>query len=394
VAYVLDPQLREYATEDQWRKLQALEKAGNQRDAAKLAGCARAGIQRAIHSVTKKAAQHGFAPEHGLRYPVPIGYTVSGVSSLVDTQTGDTKLQWIKTKADDEAREQALQEAIQAMAEDIPRVKAVAAPKVSLEELVNLYVLTDFHWAALAWHREGGSDWDLDIAEKVLLNGFSQMMAQSPDSETCIIGQLGDFIHTDYPGFKSQTPLSGHDLDTDGRPHKVIGGAIRVTKMLINMALIKHKKVVVLLAEGNHDGMGSVWLQHCFAAMYENEPRVEVICTPLPYYCYEHGETMLAFHHGHLRKPTALTGVFAAQFAPTWGRTRYRYGHCGHLHHKVVISEREDAGMTITQHRSLTAKDAYSARGGYSAERKTECLTYHKKYGLVGSVHVTPEMCE
>ena len=64
----------------------------------------------------------------------------------------------------------------------------------------------------------------------------------------------------------------------------------------------------------------------------------------------------------------------------------------GHLHHRVTITEREDRGVTVTQVPTLSAKDAYSARGGYFSERKTDCDTYHKEYGRVASVYVTPEM--
>ena len=157
------------------------------------------------------------------------------------------------------------------------------------------------------------------------------------------------------------------------------------------MALSKHDDVVVLMAEGNHDMVGSVWLRSLFDALYEKEPRVTVEKSPLPYYEYKHGKTALFFHHGHLRKVPQLPGVFAAQFSETWGSTKYRYAHTGHFHHKV---EKEDMGCTITQHRTLAAKDSYAARGGYFAERKAECVTYHKDYGIVSTVNVTPEMCE
>jgi hypothetical protein len=392
--FTLDPGLREYCTPRQLEVLTALEAHGSERKAAEALGVNNALISQVKRAVLKKAASFGYAPDFDMVHPTPPGFHVKGASTLYDMQTGEARLQWLKTHADANAQEEMMREAVEAMSASIPRAKPIQPPKRANEDLLNLYVLTDFHWGMLSWHKEGGADWDLKIAEETLRRTFEQMMAQSPDSEVGIIGQLGDMIHTDYPGFRSQTPLSGHDLDVDGRPHKVIGGVIRILRNVIDMALTKHPKVVVLMAEGNHDGMGSVWLQHCFAALYADDPRVEVIVTPLPYYVYEHGETMLAFHHGHLRKPTTLTGIFAAQFPQAWGRAKYRYGHCGHLHHRVKIDEREDAGMTVTQHRSLTAKDAYSARGAYYAERKTECITYHRKHGQVASVHVTPEMVE
>ena len=72
-----------------------------------------------------------------------------------------------------------------------------------------------------------------------------------------------------------------------------------------------------------------------------------------------------------------------------WGQTKYRYAHCGHLHHQLV---KEDFGMTVTQHRTLAARDAYASRDGWFAERKASLTTYHKEFGEVGNIHLTPEM--
>lgn len=145
------------------------------------------------------------------------------------------------------------------------------------------------------------------------------------------------------------------------------------------------------MAEGNHDMASSIWLRAMFKALYENEPRVEVIDSELPYYYYEHGSTMLCFHHGHLSKNDALPLLFASQFAPVWGRTTKRYCHTGHRHH---TEEKEHSGMTIIQHPTLAARDAYAARGGWISERQATSITYHTKYGQVARNTVTPEMVE
>jgi hypothetical protein len=155
------------------------------------------------------------------------------------------------------------------------------------------------------------------------------------------------------------------------------------------MALAKHEKVVVLMAEGNHDISSSIWLRVMFKALFENEPRVSVIDSPLPYYVYQHGKTMLAFHHGHLHKNDRLPILFASEFPKVWGETTKRYAHCGHRHH---VEEKEHSGITVIQHATLAARDAYAARGGWIAERQVSAITYHAEYGQVGRVTVTPEM--
>jgi hypothetical protein len=58
------------------------------------------------------------------------------------------------------------------------------------------------------------------------------------------------------------------------------------------MLLAKHKNVHVILAEGNHDMASSVWLRTMFKALYENEPRITVDDSALPYYAHEFGNVM------------------------------------------------------------------------------------------------------
>ncbi len=317
---------------------------------------------------------------------VPDGYQVKGTSILYD-QDGEKKLEWVKTSVDAERQQEMFAEALNAMKAELPRLSPIARPTASMPDLANLYVITDYHMGALAWHKEGGANWDIKIAKRTLIGCFEQMLATAPNSSKGIICQLGDFLHSD--GIMPVTPTSGHLLDQDGRFTKVVRASIEVLRAIVDMALTKHDTVHVIMAEGNHDISSSIWLREMFSALYENEPRVTIDNSEIPYYVHQHGETMLAFHHGHLKKFSALTGLFAAQFPKIWGNTKYRYGHTGHFHH---TQQKEDMGMVMTQHQTLAAKDAYSARGGYYANRSAQCVTYHKEHGQVATNNVTPEM--
>lgn len=383
--FKLDPNLEQYSTERQWEKLKAIEEHGSQRLAAKALGLNQRGIWAALQAVKKKAAQHGYAPESDIQHVIPEGFALNGVSDMRTNSEG--KPQWLKYSADKEAQEEAARLALEALCEDIPRAKPLPPPKHTQADLCNTVIITDYHMGMLSWPKETGDDWNLEIAERTLTGCFGQMMYSAPEAETCVIAQLGDFLHSD--GILPITPTSHNVLDQDGRFSKIVGVAIKALRRIIDMALSKHSRVHVIMAEGNHDITSSIWLRAMFAALYEDEQRVTVDDSVLPYYAYQHGQTMIGFHHGHLRKPAALHGVFAAGFPEMWGSTKYRYGHCGHMHH---TQSKEDMGITITQHPTLSAKDAYAARGGWFAERKAACITYHKDHGQVGIVNVTPEM--
>jgi hypothetical protein len=238
-----------------------------------------------------------------------------------------------------------------------------------------------------SWAPETGDDWDLEIAERVLCEAFDHLISSAPAAASCVINQLGDFLH--YDSLTPVTPTSGHILDADGRYSKVIRVAVRILRYIIDLALKKHQRVFVLMAEGNHDMSSAVWLRHLFSLLYENEPRVQVIDSEMPYYVHQHGQTMLAYHHGHLKKNDQLPALFAAQFPKVWGDTVRRYCHTGHRHH---VEEKEHSGMTVVQHPTMAARDAYAARGGWVADRQINSITYHKLYGQVARNIVVPEM--
>ncbi len=107
------------------------------------------------------------------------------------------------------------------------------------------------------------------------------------------------------------------------------------------------------------------------------------------YYCHEFGKTLLLFHHGHKRKPDNVDSVFVAKFRERFGRTRYAYAHMGHLHHDRVL---ESNLMTIEQHRTLAAADAYASRCGWMSGRDAKVITYSREHGEVARITIGAAM--
>lgn len=382
-----DATFASFATVRDLEYMEAIEKYGSIGQAAKHLKVDRKSIQKSLDRVKKRAAIGGYSPEHDMVHPVPDGFKVRGVSTYYNND-GKAVGQWVKSGVDETRQQEIIKEIVDGMCEQVPRADVTIPPIGTADNLCTVYTLTDSHVGMLAWHKEGGEDWDLGIAEKTLIGCFEQMVQSSPDASTCVVAQLGDFLHYDS-ALSAVTPQSGHSLDADGRMPKMVKTAIRILRTVVAKALEKHQKVVLLLAEGNHDISSSVWLRAMFQALYENEPRIKVIDSELPYYVYQHGETMLAWHHGHLSKNNALPILFASQFPKMWGETKKRYAHCGHRHH---VEEKEHSGMTVIQHSTLAARDAYASRGGWMSERHVTSITYSDKFGQVARNTVTPEM--
>jgi hypothetical protein len=334
------------------------------------------------------AAAKGWAPDYDLTHPVPDPLVMRGASILYGAD-GGIKLQWVKSQLDNVKWEQVKRAILAAFAVELPKEPATPAPEITAPHLATVYTLTDSHVGMLAWGRETGADWDLKIAQRVLTGCFDHMIEAAPPADVGIVSQLGDFLHQD--GLAAVTPTSGHNLDSDGRFEKIIEVAVAVLRYVVKRALEKHRTVVLLIAEGNHDMVSSIWLRKLFNVVYENEPRVTVIDSALPYYVHQHGKTMLGFHHGHLKKNNELPLLMAAQFPEVWGATKHRYVHVGHRHHTEI---KEHSGITVTQHPTLASRDAYAARGGWIAERQVTAITYHDIHGQVRADTVVPEMLE
>jgi hypothetical protein len=380
---MVDERLLQWATKRQAEILAAIGQYGSHRAAAEALGLSHGTVGDSVQALKKKAARMGYAPECDMTRTVPDGFFLRGTSTYFN-KDGEVAGQWVKNH--DKQRE-IFQAACDAFCETIPRVRPRAAPAHGNADLLNCFVITDFHLGMLSHREETGADWDIKIAENMIIRWFEQAIAQSPDAETAVFAQLSDFLHTD--SIEALTPASKNVLDVDSRFHKVVRTAIRILRTVIDMLLAKHNRVHIVMADANHDPVSQIWMREWFSALYENEPRITVDRSPSPYNAYEFGKTALFFHHGHKRKVTNVSEVFAAQFREMFGRTKYAYAHTGHLH---SIEVKENNLMVVEQHRTLAAPDAYAARGGWLAGRDAQVITYHKEFGEVSRVRINSNM--
>lgn len=343
----------------------------------------------AIKSVASKEGDAWVrqAPEHGEEYETPAGHLVKGESALIDS-SGRVIQKWIKTREDAEAQEAAMRAVVDGFKEQIPRAKPAPPPKHGNADLLNQFTITDVHLGCLAWAEEtGGEDYDLSIAEQLLLDWFSAAVKMAPNADTAILAQLGDLLHHD--AHASVTPTHGNVLDADSRLQKIIRVAIRTLRRIIQMLLERHGKVHIIMADANHDPAGGAWLREMFAAFYEDEPRVTVDSSASTYYAYPFGDVCLFYHHGHKRGMANVDSVFAGRFRKEYGAAEYSYVHLGDKHHDAV---KETNLMKVEQHETLAAPDAYAANGGWISKRSAKVITYHRSHGEVGRITLTPEM--
>ena len=317
------------------------------------------------------------------------GRILGKVTTQIDG-SGEVKNVWYRQDEKDVKSQAYMLAAVEELTKEIKPLPTIKKPKkASNKDILNLYTLTDVHLAMLAWDKEGGDDWDTEIAIRTVKGTFMDMLDKSPDSEECVINQGGDWQQ--YDSFKPVTPQSGHILDSDTRPQKMVQASINLMRWLIVECLKKHKKVNVVIQTGNHDQFSSLFLQQAMIALFEDNKRVHINDSPLPYYAFEFGKVMLGFHHGHIRRNEQLPLVFAAGFAEIWGRTKIRDVHKGHRHHFEI---KEMSGMTVIEHPTIAARDSHASHGGFFSTRCAISVVYHKSGKRLGINFSEPLMID
>ncbi len=287
-------------------------------------------------------------------------------------------LQWVKADHERASRVAALEDALREIARDIPRLPPEPASKAIMADLMAVIPMGDPHVGLLAWAVETGADWDLRIAERVLVGAIEQAVSIAPPAACCLLINLGDYFHTDSQA--NQTARSGHQLDVDSRWSKMLEVGIRIQRRMIEACLKKFGSVVVKNVRGNHDDHSSVMLSHVMAAYFEKDPRVSVDMSPSLHSYHEWGKCLIATHHGHATKFAQLPLLMAAAQPEMWGRTKFRRVYCGHVHHDSL---KEFPGVIVETFNTLAAADAYAAGSGYMSGRDLKLDIWHRERGLI-----------
>lgn len=384
-------------TEPQREKLMAIIETGSVRKAAKKLGISTGTIgnvltflsERLANSVEVEQDYDNDATGTSAVLTLPISDTESGVveepaklsvgdgtSTLYDSK-GNVKLQWVKKNGKANSIAETIRSAMQAFKDVIEPAPFNLVPRaISGEGLLAQYTITDYHLGMFASKGESGEEWSTKIATEKIYQVIDSMVESTPHTEHAVINILGDFLHSDSQ--LAVTPASRHVLDQDMRYSDLISIAVRIISYFVHRARTKATNVTLLIAQGNHDPIGSLWLQELFSYYFENDPNIAVIKSAYPFYAIEFGKTMLAYHHGDKVQFAKMASVVPSLFPEIWGRTKFRYAHMGDKHHRRVV---EGLGIIVEQHQTLIANDAYSSSHGWTSEAGANVIIYSRETG-------------
>lgn len=267
--------------------------------------------------------------------------------------------------------------------QSLPAIAPTPAPEYADSDLLTVYPLADVHIGLMAWGKETGADYDTKIAADRLVSWIGRCIAASPRSGTAVLLDVGDLTHANDQ--TNQTPRSKHQLDTDTRHFKTIQTAIQTLAIAIDMAAAHHARVIVRILPGNHNPEAYLAIMFALGQRYRDCPRVEVQEVPGEFFAMEHGDVMIAAHHGDKAKAERMVFFLADEYAPMWGRTRHRYLFTGHLHHH---KSQDIGGVAWEQLRAVTERDAYAVSHAYSARAQLQAITFDRSRGEVQRVKV------
>lgn len=376
MAHQPDPRLREFADARERSFLEAIEKHGSAAKAAPHLGLHKSNISRAIQALEKRAAKMGYSPAHAMTHPVPDGFRVKGVSTLW-TEDG-VAAQWVKSEVDRDRTEQILREFAESLAEGVKALAPITpAPSHVISDLLCVYPQGDPHVGLHSWWAEAGEDFDLKIAERLMCAAVDRLVATAPAAETALLLNLGDMFHADNQRNESQ---SGHKLDVDGRWAKVQQVGLRAMLHCVRRLLEKHKRVILRINRGNHDGHSAYALALMISCYFHDEPRVEVDLSPAVAWYFQFGKVLIGSTHGDTIKGPDMLPIMAADEPEKWGETKHRYWYVGHVHHQDI---KEYRGGVVEYFRTLAARDAWHAGQGYRAGRDMRLIVVHREHGEI-----------
>ena len=345
---------------------------GSQAAAAIHLGINRRTLERRLARIRNEEADEDL---QSTGFEIPTGHVVRGKSTLLDAETGEPKLEWVKTALDKQQQIDAAKEAVDALAQEVKPAEPKLKNDVG-DNLMTVIPITDMHIGMYAWGEEVGEDYDTEKAITALTASIGYLVDMAPPSKRCVIMQLGDFFHAE--NMEGVTNRSKNVLDVDTRMPRVIHLGMTALRHCIDKALERHDTVELVSIAGNHDEILGHALRSAFKMLYSNEPRVEVLDSPSSRQYIKFGKVLIGATHGHQTKDRDLPGIMATERPKEWGCTKHRYFFRGHHHHDNRV---EYNGCIVEQFRTMSAGDAYAVQHGYLSGRDMKAIVYDPNCG-------------
>lgn len=220
-----------------------------------------------------------------------------------------------------------------------------------------------------------------DCFNKVIDTCISRLRETNIEKIIFPIGN--DFFHFDTVG----TTTTGGTLQDTDMKHQTLfkTGVLLLIDGITKLSNELKAPIEVFCVQGNHDFMTSYHAVMSLWCYFHNNENVTVDLSTSPRKYVEFGNCLIGYSHGEKEKKR-IEKIMQVEAAESWGRTKFREFHLGHLHSEQVS---EDGGIIIRNLSSVTGTDAWHHNSGYiGAIRKCTCFLWDKKNGLDSTFNV------
>ena len=371
--------LKQFATKRQLEIIDAVIKHGSQKKAAAELDINSRTLERSLQTLKRNASRRGWSPDHDMTHSVPDTHVVKGVSTFYDEHSNPIR-QWVKSDLKKESQEAALQAFADALVDDLPKYKPLPTkPLTDTPQALTAYVIGDAHIGMkVTKERNGDSDWNLEISERVTVGAIEKLIQASGGSDVGLMLDLGDFGHSD--NLHNTTSSGQNHMDMDGDYGDSIAAQTRIYRRSIDLMLKSHNKVILMMVRGNHNSSTARCMNVMLQAFYENEPRVEVLDNVHKFQHITYGNNLLVTHHGDRMKAQRGFEYIARSLSKEWGLCEHKHFLMGHVHHHNAV---EIGGMICETFQALPAGDAWHSDSGYGAKRTMSAIVYDKEHGEI-----------
>lgn len=261
-------------------------------------------------------------------------------------------------------------------------VEKYPSPKVERYKYCNNGLLLeipiqDVHFGKLSLSEDSEEPYNYNLAKERFAYVIDDVIqsVKNMKIEKIIFPVGSDFLHID--NFNSTT-TAGTSQNTDLSPQLIFKyGLSCLIENITKLSFVA--PVELFCVNGNHDFLSSYHLICALDCYFHNNENVTVKTETFVRKYVEFGKTLLGFCHGDKEK-NRLEGIMQIEAKESWGRTKYREWHCGHLHSEQT---REVNGIVIRNLPSFTGTDMWHNIQGYvGAVKKCESFLWDKEKGL------------
>jgi len=240
---------------------------------------------------------------------------------------------------------------------------------------------TDLHFGKYGWVDEVGQQYDLQTAEKRVLDKTEELISRLPSQpDKFYVGVGSDWFHVDND---IGTTTKGTAQDMAATPAQILMQGCDLARKHIDL-LRTISDVELVFMGGNHDRHTSIMLMMYLDAYYKSCDDVTITVSPNIRQYVTYGNNLIGFTHGDGKVMNKLSTLMAHEARKEWGTTANHMWFHGHLHHQSV---KEVGGCLIFQLPSLAGEDRYHSRNGYVMARAgLSAYMIDKELGMIGSL--------